>query len=217
MKRSIQALVSLVFFVPLAATAAGQTTELNVTIEKVTGATVCPGVGYKVAGADVLLQSSSVDLERFVLETVRVTGHVQTPGTCPPFTLFLVDSVTQPTATLAACGVPRPGCPLGFQVGPPTISINWTFWSIAKPGFLDLGPPIGVGLLGAPVTLLGTSGPLEVLETQLPPGTPIGLTLFFQSYHLDVGPIGGPGALSNAVAIQTIATGIPCVPPDICF
>ena len=200
-----------------AAVAAAQTTEFNATIEEVAGFTTCPGHPYKVVGADVYLEAPTVDLSRFANQTVRLSGAVQSPGLCPPSTVFVVDSVGPATATLGLCGVPRPGCPIGFLVGPPTISVNWTFWSVASPGFLDLGDPLGVGLLGSPFQLLGVTGPLEVLETQIPPGTPIGLTVFFQSLHLDVGPIQGPGVLTNAVALTTIATGIPCIEPDACF
>ena len=196
----------------LASTAAAQT-SFNAAIEKNTDP-LCT-LPWKVAGVNVFLDDSLVDLTPFEGKIVQVVGQDVVSICLMP--TVLVQSVAPATATLQSCGTSRPGCPLGFRVGPPTISINTVAFSVAGQAYQPLGGPLGVLFLQAPITVLGSTGPAEDLIVDIPPTAPIGVDVFVQAHHLDVGPVFPPGSLSNPVTFKLLPSGPLCIDPTSCF
>jgi len=205
-------LATLLFAALFPAIASAQAVQMNGVIEPAGAPTICPGYQYVVAGTSVLLDTSLFDVAPFVGDLVQIQGTDVT-GACPA-PIVRVTSVGLPTATLEACGTLGPGCTVRFRVGPPTISIQALAVSPGAPGFANLGAPIGVLTLGSPLIVLGSTGAAGVFDVRVPssiaPGTPI----WAQGYHQDVGPITGPGSLSNQLAL--LATGGFCVDPSSC-
>lgn len=200
----------------LSAPALAQSLQMNGRIEKINTVTICPGYQYGVEGTSALVQSS-LDLEALVGETFLLRGSEVNDVTCVG-QIIEVDSVDPPTATLEACGTARPGCPLRFQVGPPTISFQALFASVGAPGFANLGASGVVTLGNGPIFFLGLSdSPLGIFDLQLPGSAPVGLPLNFQGFHQDVGPIQGPGSFSNPIQVILQPQGPLCVDPTSCF
>lgn len=200
----------------LAAPAVAQSVQMNGRLEKINTVTLCPGYQYRVEGTSVLVRSD-LDLEPLVGETLLLRGSEVNDVTCVQ-QIIEVDSVDPPTATLDVCGTARPGCPLRFQVGPPTISIQALFASVGNPGFANLGPSGIVTLGNGPIFFLGLSdSPLGIFDLPVPGSAPVGLPLNFQGFHQDVGPIQGPGSFSNPIRVILQPQGPLCVDPTSCF
>lgn len=200
----------------LTAPALAQDLQMNGRIEKINTVTICPGYQYGVEGTGILVQSD-LDLAAIEGETLLLVGAEVNDVTCPQGTIIQVDSTQPPTATLELCGTPRPGCPLRLQVGPPTISFQFLFAAAGNPGFQNLGAS-GVLTLTGPIVFLGVSdSPLGIFDVPIPGSAPVGLPLNFQGFHLDVGPIQGPGSFSNPISVILQPQGPLCVDPTSCF
>lgn len=203
-------------FLLLAPAAAAQS-SFNGVVEKITTPTLCPGFQHQVSGTNTYLTSSVLDLDALVGDVSRLTGTVTPPSVVCPNWIFDVTAADLPTATLESCGTPRPGCTMHFRIGPPTISLNSLFYSVTGPTFLDLGDPLGVAFLSPPYVLAGTATSGNDIVVPIPPGAPVGVTVQLQGHHLDVGPIQGPGSLTNPVSITFQPQGPLCVDPTACW
>jgi hypothetical protein len=170
----------------------------------------CPFQPYAIAGTGVLVNPGLLDLAPYVGQIVHLTATDQTGG-CPT-KILMATAVSEATATLEACGVPRPGCPMRFRVGPTAAGQNFLAASLGEQEFVNLGAPLGVLFLGSPLVLLGSTGPGGVLELTVPsiaPGVPIQL----QGLHVEVGPT--TAALSNPLQLDLVF-GPACVDPTSC-
>ena len=213
LKRTLAALL-LLASMPLAA--AAQTLSFNGVVEKITTVTICPGFQHRVQGTDTLLTSSVLDLDGLVGKTVQLTG-VDASGSVCTVPIFDVTAVGPATATLEACGTARPGCPITFRVGPPTISVGTLYYSLGGAGFLPVGDPLGVIFMDPPWIVAGQSFNGQDIELAIPPAAPVGLTIRMQAHHLDVGPVMPPGALTNPLTFTLLPQGPLCVDPSSCW
>lgn len=192
-------------------------TSFNGVVEKVTVPTLCPGLQYQVSGTNTFLRSTTVDLSSLADDVTRLTGNVTPPSVLCPNWVVDVTSVAPATSELEMCGTPRAGCPINFRIGPPTISFNSVYYSVTGPNFVPLGDPLGVVFLSPPWILAGTTTSGNDLLLQIPPSAPVGLNIQFQGHHLDVGPLIGPGSLTNPIQVTLLPTGPPCVDPTSCW
>jgi len=173
----------------------------------------CPFQPFAIGETGILVSPGALDLSPYVGEIVHLAAVDQTGG-CPT-KIFLATAVSEPTATLEACGVPRPGCDMRFRVGPPATGQGFLAASFGEQGFLSLGDPLGVLFLGAPILLLGPTGPDGVLDLSVPPSAPIGVAIQLQGMHVEVGPGTGAAALSNPLQLELVF-GPACIDPTGC-
>ena len=177
----------------------------------------CPSFQYEVEGMPVLLSSATIDLAQHVGNVVSITGEHQPPYVFCALSTIDVTAITPAPATLGSCGTPRPGCPMRFEVGPPTISINSLWASLGSEVFAALDPPLGALAISPPIVFLGTHGPAGFLEITLPNQLAlVGVTLAVQGHHQDVGPIQGPGSLTNPLRFTLLPQGPLCIDPSSC-
>lgn len=214
MKTLLLSLASLALSAPLLAQ--GAPVQMNARVVAIGAPAFCPSFQFRVEGSNVHLTSSAVDLASLVGETVLLVGTDASSAGCP-VPVVSVDAVLPAIATLESCGTAQPGCSLVFRAGPPTISVNTYLASIGDGGFFNLGSPLGVLLLNPPFIDLGSTGPAQNLEVQVPPGAPIGLPITVQAHHLSVGPVVPPGALSNPLRFTLLPQGPLCIDPTSCF
>ena len=207
----------LLFGLLLLASPAFAQTSFNGVVEKVTTPTLCPGLQYQVAGTNTFLRSTTVDLSALADDVTRITGTANAPSVVCPNWVVDVTSVAPATSSLEICGTARAGCPITFRMGPPTISFNSVYYSVSGSTFVPLGDPLGVVFLSPPWLLAGTTTSGNDLELLIPPSAPVGLNIQFQGHHLDVGPIIGPGSLTNPLLITLQPTGPLCVDPGSCW
>lgn len=206
-------------FVPLAlallaSAGSAQIVRFNALVEKV-APDPCTGLEFQVESSDVLLQSGLVHLADSAGSIVLLKGPLQPPGACPSTSVF-VEVAEPPTATLEVCGTAALGCPLRFRIGPPTVSVNMLALSTQPQGFLPLLDPLGVSFLTPPLIVVGSAGPGGILDVTVPSGAPVGIEVTFQALHQDVGPILGPGWVSNPIRRQ-IVVAFTCQDPTACF
>lgn len=171
----------------------------------------CPFQPFAIGDTGVLVSPGVLDLTPYVGEIVHLVASDQTGG-CPTKILHAI-AVSDPTATLEACGVPRPGCDMRFRVGPPATGQGFLAASFGEQGFLSLGDPLGVLFLGAPILLLGPTGPGGVLDLTVPPSAPIGVAIQLQGLHVEAGT--GAAALSNPLRLELVF-GPACIDPTGC-
>jgi hypothetical protein len=194
---------------------AAQTVCVSGEIAPLTGPTICQqGETHRLAGTDVFLRSSTVDLNSLV-------GHnVEVQGTDVGLLCRLVDvsQVLDPTpVTLVHCGNPMTGCPLRVVVQGPGLG-----FAILGAAFGSDFAPLGCGnnpgdlhgtlLLAAPVAVLAAAATgTGRLEQNIPipaNGALTGLQVLFQGAHMTVGRQ-GPLRLANSVRV----TLVPLLPP----
>jgi hypothetical protein len=197
----------------LAAPALAQDVQLNGVIEPVEVPAICPGPEYVIASTGILLDDGGVDLAPYVGDIVHLDA-LDVTGACSA-KILQVTAVAPPTATLEACGVPRPGCPMRLRVGPQTISQNLLAASLGDQGFLHLGDPLGVLFLQSPIIVLGSAGPGGIFDVTVPMLSPLGASIQLQGLHIETGPITGQLALSNPIALQLVF-GPACIDPGSC-
>ena len=203
----IRPLIALLFLVPAAA---AQDIQLNARIAK-TDAALCPPHEHFVEGTSVFLDDALVDLDPFVGDIVLVRGTELATTPCAAKTIR-VAAVEPPRATLEVCGTGAIGCPMRFLVGPPTVSFNFLAVSAAPQPVANAGQ-LGVLFLGTPYVVLNP-GPGGVTDLVVPgDGALLGANLTFQGFHLEVGPIQGPGMLTNPVNFDVVVA-ILCHPAD---
>lgn len=208
--------LALLFLGSTAATGLAQDVQMNVRVQKVGGPALCSTYSFEAADVGIYLDDSIVALDAFDDQVVRVTGTQVVDPLCPAPTV-LVTNVMPPTAVLEACGTPRQGCSLRFRITPQTIAANTFAFSLEGLGFLNLGDPLGVLFLHPPHTVFASMGPDNVVEVVVPPGAPLGRTVYFQGHQIQIGPIKPPGTLTNPLAIAFLPpSGIPCVDPGVC-
>jgi len=207
------ALASLLLLTVPGVPALAQGVHLNAVIEPAGAPTICPGHQYVVSSTGILLDDGGLDLAPYVGDIVHL-DTLDVTGTCPA-RILQVTAITAPTATLEACGVPRPGCPMRFRVGPPTISQNLLAVSIGDQGFVNLGDPLGVLFLQSPIIVLGSAGPGGIFDVTVPALSPAGGSIQVQGLHVEVGPITGQIALSNPIALNLVF-GPACIDPGSC-
>jgi hypothetical protein len=171
----------------------------------------CPFQPFALAETGILISPGELDLSPYVGRIVHLAAIDQTGG-CPG-KILQVTAVSDATATLEACGVPRPGCDMRLRVGPPATGQGFLAASFGEQGFLNLGDPLGVLFLGAPILLLGPTGPGGVLDLTVPPGAPIGLPIQLQGLHVEAGR--GAAALSNPLQLELVF-GPACIDPTGC-
>lgn len=198
----------------LAGAASAQTVQFNALIEKVP-TDPCTGFEFGVESTDVLLGSNAVDLAPLVDSIVLLKGNVVALSPCPTLSV-VVESVAKPTATLEVCGTVAIGCPVQFQIGPPTISANFLAVSVQPQIFAPLQDPLGVLFLDSPFFVIGSAGAGGIIDVTIPGNAPLGVEVTFQALHQEIGPIQGPGWLSNPIRRQLVLAFF-CSDPTVCF
>ncbi len=186
----------------LSSVTAAQDVHINGIVEPAGPGTVTCPYAFQIQDAGVFLDpASAVSLSGLAGQVVRLSGPLLLDPVCPQ-PVMLVTSVTPATATLDACGTPRPGCTIRFKIGPPTVSLNYLAASVGGPDFLDLGDPLGVLFLQPPPILLGQAGVGGTLDVPIPPVGLVGITVTVQGLHVEVGPVTGQAALTNPLGIE---------------
>jgi hypothetical protein len=172
----------------------------------------CPFQPFVIAQTGILVDPGALDLSPYLGQVVHLAALDQTGG-CPSM-ILQATAVSDATATLEACGVPRPGCTMRFRVGPLATGQGFLAASLGEQGFLSLGEPLGVLFLGSPILLLGPTGPGGILDLTVPSISP-GVPIQVQGLHVEVGPVAGTAALSNPLQLELVF-GPACIDPGGC-
>jgi hypothetical protein len=211
---------SLVVLVGVASTAAQPSigpptaaTGVVVPASDVGGSVCVANASHAMAcnGGLFFLTSSSLDLDAFLGQNVKLTMSLVSPG-CPLYEVTAVD--TTPPATLTLCGTAGGlGCPFRLRSGPGALSEHWVLAS-AGPGFVPLGVNKGAFLLELPFLIVGhaVAGGVEgpAFDFVMPDDPSlIGLHVFAQSARRDVGPV-GPIQFGNAVCWEILGYTLLC-------
>ncbi|HET6202425.1 MAG TPA: hypothetical protein VFI25_06450 [Planctomycetota bacterium] len=175
---------------------------VNGIVQPVPGPTICmQGETHLLECTSVFLRSSTIDLNNFVGQTVRVTG-VDVGLLC---TVIEVTSAVPAGVTLDFNGAPTPGGTVAFTVcvftsNPPHV---YALFVSPSSGYLPLDPILGTALLGPPVVLFGagfTFGCSNVPVSIPPDPSLVGASFWIQAF--------GSGTfvtqLSNAVCLTII-------------
>ena len=206
------ALLGLITLLAAAAPAAAQVTISGV-LQPDLLPSICLQGTHTLECTTVRLQSNSLDLDAFVGQNVRISGH-DVGVEC---VVYEVTAVSPPPVTLAFCGNPVPGCDVRFRSAPGALSQHLLFVSPFQ-DVLPVSPFIGTFLLGTPFLLVGDelTGNAEgaAFDFTLPNTTALtGVTVFAQSVRRDVGPV-SEWQLSNAVCFTILGPSPPCFLPD---
>ena len=199
------------FCLPLPLTAQ---VSMNAVVQPADPFTPCPNYFYEVEGADIMLTSSTVNLATLVGSVVRLNGNHITDPSCPNI-VFDVVSSGPPTATLRACGVARPGCTVRFKIDPEIPAANTLAFTVSGPAYGPLGDPLGTLFLSQPIFVYGTTDGAGIFDVPIPSTLLLGLTVHAQGHHFQVGPISGPGILTNPIELAFVF-GPPCIDPTSC-
>jgi len=187
---------------------------LSGTVQPVGGPTICmQGETHRLVDTSVLLKSSTVNLNQYVGQLVRIEGR-DIGLVC---NVIDVTAVTPTYAQLAICGTPMPGCQIKVKVGPGAIG-QYAILASFGTGFLPIGcaPPDfvdGTMLLRSPALTLVVAmfpGPYGELVWQIPNQPSLqGVQIWFQGARQDVGPV-GPVQLTNSARILIVPFMPPC-------
>lgn len=178
------------------------------------GFTICQqGETHRLADTSVYLRSSTVNLNAFLGQNVRVDG-TDIGLLCR---VLDVTAATPAPATLELCGTPMPGCSIKFKVGPGAVG-SYALAASFGSGILPLGcsPPDmldGTWLLGSPavtIVVAPFSGPFGEYTWPLPNNPSLqGVSLRFQGARQDTAPV-GPAQFTNVLPVQLVPFMPPC-------
>ena len=172
---------------------------------------------HRLSSTRVHLISSTIDLNRYLGQNVRVTGR-DVGVTC---TVLDVSRVDPPPAELSWCGSGSTGCPLKLKVCPAGVGRYWLFLGL-RVGFRPLGcggsaPIDGSLLVQEPIIpLVGGNLGAGCGELTLPvplDNALVGVSLFFQAARQDIGPV-GPLELTNLGFVRLTPLMPPCAPTN---
>jgi len=187
-------------------------------VERVGGVTICQ-VGYRIAGTQVYLRSSTVSLANHVGHVVELEG-TDISSTCR---VLDVNQVLDPApVTLTRCGSPMLQCPLKVVLQGPGLGFALLALSPGS-AFLPLGCSANPGDLHGSLLL---APPLEVLlavqtstgriEQTIPIPLVhqlVGVSVRFQGAHMTLGRQ-GPLRFSNAESVTIAPLLPPCAPTN---
>ena len=139
--RTRLALLSLLI---LGGAAQAQTVSVTGSIEALVVAPICaPGATHKLAGTDVHLFSSTLDLTTVSTIHQTFTGN-QTAASCP---LLDVTAVAPSAYTVFACNSTALGCPFTLDQCPSPADGSYFLGASLGTGYFPLGPAQGTVLL----------------------------------------------------------------------
>lgn len=173
-------------------------------LERVSTPVLCTArVTYRFACTDVFPVSSAVSFSQYVGQIITVEGTEAGGGTCRIVNVRTMDP--HPAGTLQWSGTPTPGGRIRFTILGPGISAHALFVGTDK-GYFPIDLTLGTLLLTPPIYTVdsGTSGGMVTIDVPVP-NSPflVGHTLYLQSLHSTIGPI-GPPFLGNSICITFV-------------
>lgn len=172
-------------------------------------------VTHRLDCSSMLLSSSTIDLDLYVGQNVKVVGTVL-PAFCD---VIDVTSIEPAPKTLAMCGTPATGCPIRLTLSPSDGIGSFVLMGSTAVDFTPIGVITGSLLIAPPVVFLAQGlqqSPGTILDVAIPPLPPlVGVPIYLQGAMAKIGPM-GPPVLTNPLCFTILPSIVFCIDPTGC-